>query len=115
VEEMPEREDESVDAGSAGDATPAGNPHTASPEAALLHNERGRRVFGLLREQHPKEEIVLKVVGCLERHIETMAEQAEDIGCTMIEVRNARDRLWRYVKKIEKELDDEGKGGKGGE
>jgi DNA-directed RNA polymerase specialized sigma24 family protein len=115
-EEVGEGQSTAAEAGVHDDeATPANNPYTPSHEAKMHRDEGGRRVFSLLRERYPKDEMIVKVVGCLERHIETMAEQAAEIGCTMMEVRNARDRLWRYVKKIEAELDDEGKGGKGGE
>ncbi len=87
--------------------TPETNPKTRSHEEELIHGERGRRVIAAVRERAPTDERVNKVLGLLEAGIDTMAEHAAHVGCTLMEARNARVRLARLVKRIEKELDAE--------
>jgi hypothetical protein len=90
------------------DATPANNPYTPSHETTLLREERGGRILSLLRERYATDALMLKVLELLIARVDTTAEQAEHIGCTLVEVRNARVRLGDRVKRIEKELDAEG-------
>jgi len=57
--------------------------------------------------------MMLKVLELLEARIDTMAEHADHMACTISEARNARIRLAHHVKRIEKELDAEGEGSHG--
>ena len=85
-----------------------GMPRTPSHEERLMKDERGQRVLALVRERAKDDVLLLRVLDLLEAHVDTIGEQAEHIGVTMMEVRNARVRLGRHVKNAEKELDGEG-------
>ena len=97
----------------ANDETRKGTRSAPSHEEQLMRDERGRCILAIVRNKAADDRHVLKVLDLLEAHVDTMSEQADHMGCTMMEVRNARVRLGRHVKNAEKELDAEGGASRG--
>jgi hypothetical protein len=78
-----------------------------SAEELYITEQRKRRGMQAVRELVAKDTnpLTTKVLDLLEQEVDTMRDQAAALGVTMMEVRNARQRIARYLAKVEAQLD----------
>jgi hypothetical protein len=80
--------------------------HVGTIEETFARNQRGFAIVDRIRANvGTSDPRVLALLDLLLVHVDTMAEQAVHMDCTMDEVRSVRRRLGTQVKKAEREVD----------